>query len=60
LIALLLALQSLPPAPLPPPSPAGRIYTSSTLHIGVRPAVYVDPWETATGVTVQISWLRLL
>jgi hypothetical protein len=57
-IALVLALQTLPPPPAP--LPVGRIYTSATLHVGVRPSVYVDLWETALGVTVQVSWLHLL
>lgn len=45
-----------------PWGPAGRIVTTPTLHIGVRPAVYFDnegpdgSIEKAMGVTVQITW----
>jgi hypothetical protein len=60
MITLLLALSSRPPPLLPQPTPAGRIYTSRVLHVGVRPAVMVDPYEIASGVTLQISWLHLL
>lgn len=55
-LALLLALRDpLPPAP-PPPWYGGRVLSSSTLHIGVRPALDIDKsGDVAVGVTVQIT-----
>jgi hypothetical protein len=56
-LALLLALSG-QPAPLLPPwysLPAGRVYTTSRLHVGVRPAGYVDYGSVALGVTVQVT-----
>lgn len=61
MIALLaLALQGAPPPLLPPPTPAGRLYTSAELHVGVRESIYLSPYEVASGITLQISWLHLL
>lgn len=60
-IALLaLALQGAPPPLLPPPTPAGRLYTSKELHIGLREHIFASPYEVASGFTLQISWLHLL
>jgi hypothetical protein len=64
---LAFVLTALPHLTLPPePVPAwiggsGRVYTSATLHVGVRPAVYVtnDGPELAAGATVQITTVLL-
>ena len=54
IVALLVALQT--PAP-PPSSPwfGGRVWTSPSLHVGVRPSFYVDSGEVAGAITVQLS-----
>jgi hypothetical protein len=55
-LAFLLTLSTNPPIGGPPPPWfGGRILTSSALHLGVRPAVYVDPQEVAVGMTVQLT-----
>ena len=40
---------------------SGRVYTSSTLHVGIRPAVYItnDGPELAAGATIQITTVLL-
>lgn len=62
MIALWLSLLSsspLPPAtPIPP---AGRIYSSPTLHIGLRPQIFAGPGgQVGSGLTLQVSSLWLL
>jgi hypothetical protein len=60
-LALALALQGQPmPVLLPPPTITSRIYTSKTLHVGVRSHVFASTFETGYGLTVQITWLHLL
>ena len=58
MLPLLLALSG---QPMPPALPfaGGRVFTGPGFHVGVRPAIYVDRWETASAVTVQLStrWL---
>jgi hypothetical protein len=55
-VALVLALQGSPSAVAPPwYGWAGRVYTSARLHVGVRPAVLVDPDERAVGLTIQLT-----
>ena len=49
-----------PPASIPSSPVLGRIYTSPTVHVGLRPSFYAAPFETGMGVTVQVSMLRLL
>jgi hypothetical protein len=45
----------------PQGAPPGRIWTSPTLHVGVRPALYLDNeknggrLELGVGCTVQVS-----
>ena len=69
-LALALALAAQSPlgswAPSPtstlPPWAGGRVYTSRTVHVGIRPAAYVDNearggLEGGAGATVQVSWL---
>jgi hypothetical protein len=34
---------------------AGRIITTPMLHVGVRPAFFLDPDEVSIGLTVQIT-----
>jgi hypothetical protein len=54
-IALLLTLSG-PPQPSPPwYGSAGRIYTTSTVHVGVRPALFMAPAELDLGCTLQIT-----
>lgn len=36
--------------------PAGRVYSSATLHVGIRPAVLISSEETAAGFTIQLSF----
>jgi hypothetical protein len=56
LIGLVLALQSPMPAQSPPwYGTAGRIITTPTLHVGIRPAFFLDPDEISIGLTVQIT-----
>jgi hypothetical protein len=58
LLALALSLAS----PQPPTLPwglVGRVYTSASLHVGIRPAIYLDSYEAALGVTVQVTALVL-
>jgi hypothetical protein len=66
-VILALILTALPHLTLPSePVPAwatgsGRVYTSATLHVGIRPAVYItnDGPELAAGATVQITTVLL-
>jgi hypothetical protein len=53
---------TMPPEPVPAwITGSGRIYTTSTLHVGVRPAVYItnDGPELAAGVTIQVTTILL-
>lgn len=71
-LALALALAAQQPlgqwAPSPsvsgPPWLGGRILTTETVHVGVRPAAFVDGTpphlELGAGVTLQVSWLGVL
>jgi hypothetical protein len=54
MIAMLLAMSASPP-PMPWYGTAGRILTTPTLHLGIRPAVHVDRNEFAAGLTLQIT-----
>ena len=54
MFALLLAIQASTPAPAPPWY-GGRLISTRALHLGIRPAIYVDRDETAVGFTVQLS-----
>ncbi len=64
-LALALALAAQQPLGSWAPSPTvnlpgwygGRLLTTATLHVGVRPAAYVtsEGPEVAAGVTVQVS-----
>jgi hypothetical protein len=60
-LALLVALQGLPPAP--PPSTGwlstGRLIDTPGVHLGIRPAIDVTREDWAFGVTVQASTLAL-
>jgi hypothetical protein len=58
-LTLALALQGQPMPVLLPPI-TSRIYTSKTLHVGVRSHVFASTFETGYGLTVQITWLHLL
>jgi hypothetical protein len=53
-LSLALALQGNTPAP-PPPWYGGRLLTTQDVHLGLRPAAYVDAYEIAIGVTLQLS-----
>lgn len=57
-LTLALAALSAPPSGQPwspTMQPAGRIVTTSHLHLGVRPAVAISPDEVAVGATVQLT-----
>ena len=43
------------PASLSWPGAAGRLYTSPTLHVGVRPAADLSTDDWAIAVTVQVT-----
>jgi hypothetical protein len=58
-LVLALALAAVSP-PSPPNWYGGRIYTSASVHVGMRPAVLVSAEELAAGVTVQVSWAGAL
>jgi hypothetical protein len=51
-LALSLALST---SPAPQPPAPWRVYVSTSLHVGVRPAALVSTGELAAGVTVQLS-----
>lgn len=53
-IALALSLQNTP-ATQAPQLPFGRVYTSPTLHIGIRPNYYAATYESGFALTVQLS-----
>jgi len=58
-LALALSLAAQSPLPASAAQP-WRVYTSSTLHVGVRPAAYIGVAagglrEVGVGVTVQVS-----
>jgi hypothetical protein len=59
-IALWLAMLTGGPPPATPIPPVTRIYSSPTLHIGIRPAILATPYEVGSGITVQITALRFL
>ena len=48
-----------PPASIPPSPVLGRIYTSPTVHVGIRGHAFASPFETGVGVTVQVSTMLL-
>lgn len=61
-LALALAMWGAPLQPPPQPSPipwaGGRVLTTDTLHVGVRPAVDIDNSagiEWGVGLTVQVT-----
>ena len=57
--ALALAAGSLPQTqPGPQPMPL-RVYSSSTLHVGVRPQVFLFQGDVGLVVTVQASTMLL-
>lgn len=57
MIGLVLVLQTPQMPATPPPwyGTAGRIITTPTLHVGVRPAFFANHDEIAIGATVQIT-----
>jgi hypothetical protein len=60
-LALALALQGSPMPPLmPTPTMSGRIYTSKSLHVGLRPVWFSTDGDLVYGMTLQITWLHLL
>ena len=62
MIALWFALLTGGPLPASAPSSPvlGRIYTSPTVHVGLRPSIYFGAGEVAAAVTVQVSMIRFL
>jgi hypothetical protein len=59
-VAVAAALASAPAAPPPLPWAGGRIVTTDTLHVGLRPAAFVDnedrgALEWGAGATVQVT-----
>jgi hypothetical protein len=54
-LALALALQLAPQPMSLPWGTVGRVYSGAHVHVGVRPAVYVDTNEVAIGATVQVT-----
>jgi hypothetical protein len=59
-IALWLAMLAGGPPPVQLLPPVGRVYSSATLHVGVRAAFLITPLEQASGVTIQVSSLWFL
>lgn len=59
MILLVLALSGFLPAASTPPSMSavtvGRVYTSPSLHIGVRGALLLSPSESGGAVTIQLT-----
>lgn len=60
MISLALALWLAPPTTTPPPAPFGRVLTTRTVHVGVRPHFYASPGEAAGAVTIQLTFLNVL
>lgn len=54
-LALAFAVSTAPLSPPPLPWAGGRIFTSSALHVGMRPAAMIAPDELALGFTVQVT-----
>lgn len=57
MLALVLALSGppAPPAVTPPAWYGGRLLSTPSLHVGLRPALFVGAGEVDVGLTLQIS-----
>ena len=60
MIALWLAMLAGGPPPVAPLPPMTQIYTSPTLHVGVRTHILTTPYERASGITIQVTSLWFL